>query len=767
MIAAMLAVISSAMAGDAKLPILPGGYRGFGMDTPAGSGRHLDQPRTTIYKVTNLKSSGEGSLQAAVGAEGPRIVVFEVSGYIEQPIHIKNPYITIAGQTAPWPGIVIRGGSASHVKAHDVLIQHITFRPGGKWEGSHIPHRCGLSTGGYNIVLDHCSFGWTTQVGLNVLGDKTTVIDCVFSEGFYNSWHNEPNHAKGMGVGLGHRGTQEDIAIIGNLFAHNEGRNPEVGGGTTAAVLNNVVYNFPAQGLKALGGVWRLSVIGNVYIKGGDMVEVPDKPWRGNPMWIYLMNPESKVYLSKDNLFFGETSADPWEYINARHSIGKFNQPPLPQAIASEPPVAVEGYEPRPARKTEEYVLRNVGPFPARRGPIEARLIYEVKTRTGHNRDNMEDVGGWPYLENNTRKLELPTNPNRDDDGDGYTNAEEWLHRFSAKVEEVIDEAFKQNLAFGKKEAARCEVIREPDLERMATLMKTTESWCFDAEEAKKRQQQAANELGVPAVRTVDLGDGVELKLSLIPAGEFMMGSKYTPQMIDYRGPGGNRGMYRAEHPHHPVEITEPYYIGQFEFTNQQWQQVTGKPCRTSRYRKPEHPANGVNYVGVREFIKLLNEKFGKKANLRFRLPTEAEWEYACRAGTDTPFWCGENISTDLANYNGALWDGQEGEKGRKMVTVGNFKPNAFGLYDTIGNADELVSDIFKPFANQGRSPEKVEVDPEGPEKPTHASIRVYKGGSFKEFPAECRSAGRSYYLSHRNFSPNGFRIAAQPAGQR
>jgi hypothetical protein len=104
------------------LPIIPGAA-GFGMDTPAGSGRHLDPPHTTVYKVTNLNTSGPGSLTAALEAEGPRVVVFEVSGNIDfrpyRALAINNPYLTVAGQTAPSPGITLVGCEL-HLNAHDV-----------------------------------------------------------------------------------------------------------------------------------------------------------------------------------------------------------------------------------------------------------------------------------------------------------------------------------------------------------------------------------------------------------------------------------------------------------------------------------------------------------------------------------------------------------------------------------------------------------------------------------------------------------------------
>jgi len=128
----VLAVVAMAASAGEPLPIIPGAH-GFGMDTPAGSGRHLDVPKTRVIKVTNLNPSGQGSLRAALEVEGPRVVVFEVSGNIDfTPVgglSIKHPYVTVAGQTAPSPGITLKGCQLI-VRGSDVLLQHIRVRVG-------------------------------------------------------------------------------------------------------------------------------------------------------------------------------------------------------------------------------------------------------------------------------------------------------------------------------------------------------------------------------------------------------------------------------------------------------------------------------------------------------------------------------------------------------------------------------------------------------------------------------------------------------------
>src|SRR5690606_31741653 len=131
---------------------------GFGVDTAAGRGGQ-------VHRVTNLKDSGAGSLRACVNASGPRVCVFEVSGTIRMAgdLTIRNPKITIAGQTAPSPGIMLRGGGL-HIATSDVLVQHLRVRPGDDPEGHTPENRDALKISNpeliTNIVVDHCSFSW-------------------------------------------------------------------------------------------------------------------------------------------------------------------------------------------------------------------------------------------------------------------------------------------------------------------------------------------------------------------------------------------------------------------------------------------------------------------------------------------------------------------------------------------------------------------------------------------------------------------------------
>ena len=196
LVLALSALVLSRLASGAERPltIIPGAA-GFGMETPAGSGRHLDVPKTTVIKVTNLNTEGPGSLRAALEAEGPRVIVFEVSGNIDfRPVgglSIRKPHVTVAGQTAPSPGITLKACELN-VSTHDVLIQHIRVRVGdlldptrplrNKAGWSQWSERDNMKVAGKRIVIDHCSFSWATDENVQSRASHVTFRQNIFSE---------------------------------------------------------------------------------------------------------------------------------------------------------------------------------------------------------------------------------------------------------------------------------------------------------------------------------------------------------------------------------------------------------------------------------------------------------------------------------------------------------------------------------------------------------------------------------------------------------
>jgi len=214
----------------------------------------------------------------------------------------------------------------------------------------------------------------------------------------------------------------------------------------------------------------------------------------------------------------------------------------------------------------------------------------------------------------------------------------------------------------------------------------------------------SAQEAKQPAADSVDLGGGVKLEMILLPAAKFLMGVKLEP--------GAKDNPQHRDNPQHEVTISRPFSIGKCEVTQEQWQAVMGN--NPSELKGPELPVTNVSWNDCQLFIKKLNEK----TKGGYRLPTDAEWEYACRGGTQTAFAFGDTITQDQANFG-------HGDAGIP-VAVGSYKPNAFGLYDMHGNVWEWCQDWTAP------APNKAVVDPTGS---ATGKERILRGGCFFDKP--------------------------------
>ena len=253
---------------------------------------------------------------------------------------------------------------------------------------------------------------------------------------------------------------------------------------------------------------------------------------------------------------------------------------------------------------------------------------------------------------------------------------------------------------------------------------------------------------------TLDCGKGASVKLVLIPAGEFMMGGDEPPDQVARKCNEWKveKEQFQDEYPQHRVKMTKPFYMGVYVVTQTQYEAVTG--VNPSYFKGESNPVDRINWNDAVDFCKKLSVKTGQTV----RLPTEAEWEYACRAGTTTPFNTGKTISPDQANYNGTYTYGS-GRKGvfrGKPVAVGSFPPNAWGLYDMHGNVLEWCQDWY------GSYPAGEVVDPQGPAK---GQSRVLRGSGWTEGPAGCRSADRAWSSPSYTSSGGGygFRVVCEP----
>ncbi|MFO0926527.1 MAG: SUMF1/EgtB/PvdO family nonheme iron enzyme [Gemmataceae bacterium] len=216
----------------------------------------------------------------------------------------------------------------------------------------------------------------------------------------------------------------------------------------------------------------------------------------------------------------------------------------------------------------------------------------------------------------------------------------------------------------------------------------------------------------------VSLGDGVEMTFAWCPPGTFQMGSPEEEEQRD------------DDETQHRVTLTQGYWLGIHEVTQAQWKAVMGN--NPSNFKGDNLPVENVRWDDCQVFCRKLGEKTGK----RFRLPTEAEWEYACRAGTTTPFHFGETISTEQANYdgNGTYGRRQTGTYREKTTLVGSFAANAWGLYDMHGNVWEWCQDWHGDYPSG---------DIKDPQGESSGTTRVLRGGSWASYPWDCRAATR------------------------
>jgi hypothetical protein len=497
------------------LQVFPGA-EGYGTDTPAGRGG-------TVYKVTNLNDAGTGSLRACVEASGPRVCVFEVSGTItlNDFLRVYNPYITIAGQTAPSPGITLRGATLN-IRTHDVLVQHLRVRVGDDPSGAIGSERDGISisnpnTPPYNVVIDHCSVSWAIDEVVSAWypSHNITIQWSIVSEGLYDSLHHKGGHSMGILFGPGYTEGSIRGSVHHSLMAHNMDRNPLIAHDTETEIINNVAYDwmwYAAIKLDNCGDYPEdqptlSNVIGNYHITGPSRRSSRNKSIRIGECWN-----DSKVYI-QGNVGPGRPAdeGDEWAIVDNLAGIG---------VKASEPALQPSGITNHSATEAYDLVLANAGARPADRDSVDIRIVNEVESGTGsvvdcvgpdpiyyptgtarggasnsitlatdassyddrYNAKQIEitagrgagqtleisdyvgstrvayvtpdwsttpdttsqyrviidcsnNAGGWPVLEENYRTLTLPDNPNGDDDADGYTNLEEWLHAFSAEVE--------------------------------------------------------------------------------------------------------------------------------------------------------------------------------------------------------------------------------------------------------------------------------------------------------------------------------------------
>ena len=235
--------------------------------------------------------------------------------------------------------------------------------------------------------------------------------------------------------------------------------------------------------------------------------------------------------------------------------------------------------------------------------------------------------------------------------------------------------------------------------------------------------------------------NSIGMKFVLIPAGNFTMGSQLSPEQVARRF-GGEAEFFEDEHPPHPVEITKPFYLQTTEVSQGQWEKVMGN--NPSRFKDcgDDCPVEQVSWDDAQEFISKLNQLEGTN---KYRLPTEAEWEYACKAKTETAYSFGDE-SDKLGEY---AWFTDN--SGGQTHPGGKKKPNAWGLYDMHGNVWEWCQDWYGDYSSNSVA------DPKGPDK---GENRVLRGGSWINGSWLLRSVSRNRNNPDGRGNFDGFRVA-------
>lgn len=390
------------MPAPALATAFPGAV-GWAADTRGGRGG-------AILRVTNLNPSGPGSFRAALETRGPRIVVFEVGGVIDlglTTLTIEEPFLTIAGQTAPSPGItIIRGGI--DLRTHDVIIRHIRVRTGvsgqarrSGWEAD------SLSTiGAYNVIIDHCTMTWALDENLSASGPRFTGStpedwrrgtshNITFSynllaEGIAHGSHPKGEHSKGSLI----HDNATGILIYRNVYAHNYERNPLLKGGVHAAVVNNLIFNPGAQAIhyNLMDLEWgghphqpgQLSAVGNVLRAGFST--------RPDIAFLTIGGAGDLSYYGRDNLAVDRQG-------RPLPMFGRYTTSPARIIETDRPPVWPDGLDVLPADQVETHVLRHAGARPWDRDEHDVRVIFDVAEGRGEIIDDEAEVGGYPRPE--------------------------------------------------------------------------------------------------------------------------------------------------------------------------------------------------------------------------------------------------------------------------------------------------------------------------------------------------------------------------------
>jgi hypothetical protein len=396
---ALIALPALSQTPSSELLAFPGAV-GWAAHTPGGRGGQ-------VIRVTTLAAKGPGSFLEALETKGPRVIVFEVGGVIDlhgEEIGITEPYLTVAGQTAPAPGItLIRAGV--NILAHDVIIQHIRVRTGTAgmskrtgWE----PDAMG-TVGAYNVIVDHCSMTWSVDENLSASGKRfiganpdewrqhtshaITFSNNILAEGLANATHAKGEHSKGSLI----HDNVTDILITGNLYAHDAERSPLFKGGVHGSIVNNLIYDPGQRAVhyNLIAAEWgdhplqvgKISLVGNVMRAG------PSTP---SDVALFMLGGAGDVELyMKDNIAVDRVG-------RPLPMLGRYTTSPAKIIEVKTAPALGEGVKVLPAAEVENSVIANAGARPWDRDEHDWRVIADTIEGRGRIIDSEQDVGGYP-----------------------------------------------------------------------------------------------------------------------------------------------------------------------------------------------------------------------------------------------------------------------------------------------------------------------------------------------------------------------------------
>lgn len=428
------------------LAVFPGA-EGFGTRTRAGRGGK-------VIFVTSLADAGPGTLREALADPSPRTVIFRVGGVIELQSHlfILHPFVTIAGQTAPGDGIVLKDFGIN-VLTNDVLIQHLRIRPGNTGD-VRVDHNdaiailgpTGPAKGAYNVVIDHVSSSWGEDETVSTwFGPHDITISwSIISEALSRSRHPKRTHSAGLMIG----NRSDRVSMHHNLLAHNDFRNPLIASGGTHDFVNNVVYNWGSLVTEVLEDApTNVNIVGNYYRSGRSS----ESPY---PILIGPSNPgyPAKLFVSDNVLHDRAPAGDDWSLVQygwkgrgadrKYRAVSRFATAPITTTRA------VQAFE---------DVLAGAGATLPKRDVVDARVVSEVRTGAGRIIDSPSDVGGYPRYAGAEAPKDsdgdgMPDewensaglNPHSaadgsaDADGDGYTNLEEYVHSLTPVAKRAV-----------------------------------------------------------------------------------------------------------------------------------------------------------------------------------------------------------------------------------------------------------------------------------------------------------------------------------------